>query len=90
MGQASAGARYDIVEVKTKRQYLFLIFENDHSKLRILVYSRLENQRICPLVVTAIILPITSHRIAPSHRAVHSKNFLTRLNLLTFCFKLAL
>ena len=31
------------VEVKTKRQNLFLIFENDHSKLRILVYSRLKN-----------------------------------------------
>ena len=27
-----------IVEVKTKRQNLFLIFHNDHSKLRILVY----------------------------------------------------
>ena len=26
---------------------------NDHSKRRILVYSRLENQRIWPLVVTA-------------------------------------
>ena len=44
-----------IVEVKTKRQIFFLIFENDHSKVRILVYSRLENQRIWPLVVTATI-----------------------------------
>ena len=43
----------DIVEVKTKRQNFFLIIENDHSKLRILVYSCPENQRICPLVVTA-------------------------------------
>ena len=34
-----------IVEVKTN-------FENDHSKLRIAVYSRLENQIIWPLVVT--------------------------------------
>ena len=34
------------VEVKTKRQNLFLIFENDHSKVRMLVQSRLENQRI--------------------------------------------
>ena len=33
-----------IVIVKTKRQNLFLIFENGHSKLRILGYSRLENQ----------------------------------------------
>ena len=32
-----------IVEVKTKHQNLILIFENDQSKLRILVYSRLEN-----------------------------------------------
>ena len=38
------GAR--IVEVKKEHQNLFLIFENDHSKLRTLVYSRLKNQRI--------------------------------------------
>ena len=38
--------RFIIVEVKTKCQNVCLIFENDHSKLRILVYSRLENQRI--------------------------------------------
>ena len=44
-----------IVEVKRKRQNHFLIFENDLSKLRILVYSRLGNQRIWPLVVTATI-----------------------------------
>ena len=31
-----------IVGDKTKYQNLFLIFENDHSKLRILAYSRLE------------------------------------------------
>ena len=46
---------YAIVEVKRKRQNIVLIFQNDHSKLRILVYSRLENQRIWPLVVTATI-----------------------------------
>ena len=46
---------YAIVEVKTKRQNLFLIFENDHLKLRILVYSGLQNQRIWPVVATAII-----------------------------------
>ena len=33
----------------------YLTFENDHSKLPILVYSRQENQRIWPLVVTATI-----------------------------------
>ena len=38
-----------MVEVKRKRQNLILIFENDHSKLKILVYSRLRNQRIWPL-----------------------------------------
>ena len=38
----------NIVEVKTKCRNHFLIFGNDHSKLRILVYSRLENQRIWP------------------------------------------
>ena len=31
-----------ILEVNIKRQNLLLIFENDHSKLRILVYFRLE------------------------------------------------
>ena len=45
----------DIIEVKTKRQNFFLIFEIDQLKLRISVYSRLENQRIWPLVVTATI-----------------------------------
>ena len=41
-------ANFRIIEVKTKRQNIFLITENDHSKLRILVYSRLEYQRIWP------------------------------------------
>ena len=45
-----------IVEVKTKHQNVFLVFENDHSKLRILVYYRLEYQRIWPVVVTATIV----------------------------------
>ena len=41
-----------IVVVNTKHQNIFLIFENNHSKLPILVYSDLENQRIWSLVVT--------------------------------------
>ena len=55
MGFEFIGPAAPTVEVKTKRQNFFLIFENDHSKLRILVCSRLENQRICLLVVTATI-----------------------------------
>ena len=50
--------RGSIVAVTTKRQNLFLSkenFENDHSKLRILVDSRLENQRIWRFVLTSTI-----------------------------------
>ena len=52
--------KYNIICVFVKMHFRnvqnqFLIVENDHSKLRILVYSRLENQRLWPLVVTATI-----------------------------------
>ena len=46
---------FNIVEVNTRRQNLLLIFDNDHSKLRILVYSHQGNLRIWALVVTATI-----------------------------------
>ena len=71
-----------IGEVKTKRQNLFLIFENDHSKLRVLVYSRLENRRIWPLIVIATMRKgegmkvereEAGHRDAGSHDVIHSR-----------------
>ena len=46
------------VEVKSIGQNIFLICGNDHSKLRILVYSRLENQRIWPMVVNTTIVVV--------------------------------
>ena len=65
------------VEVKTKRQNLSLIFGNDHSKLRILLYSRLENQRTWPLVVTAtmsLMCPICFLYRPPFYRHCHGSN----------------
>ena len=47
---SSEKRRCVIGDVKTKRQNIFLIVRNDHSKLRT------ENQRIWPLVATATII----------------------------------
>ena len=73
-----------IVEVKTKRQNHFLIFESDHSKLRIWVFTRLGNQRIRPLVVTTTVRPLLIARteyklsgkicILSTHIAVRNTN----------------
>ena len=76
-----------IDEVKTKRQNLFLIFENDHSKLRILVYSRLGNQRIWPFVVTATILAVIAQcdsLISTFHHTIKVQILHTTKNLRLF------
>ena len=63
------------------------IVENDHSKLRILVYSRLGNQRIWPFVVTATILAVIAQcdsLISTFHHTIKVQILHTTKNLRLF------